>query len=75
MHGERSGAREFISKQEVEGQELPDWRGENPEQIVFPENDSELTDPLPAKMPYHILFDENCGGAGNTESILRSEAP
>lgn len=55
-------AREFISKQLVEERELPDCRGENPEQIVFLENDSELTDPLPARMPYHILFDEDCGG-------------
>jgi dihydrofolate reductase len=51
-----------MSKQMVEESELPVCRGENREQIVFLENDSELTDPLPARMPYHILFDEDCGG-------------
>ncbi|MGA9161842.1 MAG: alpha/beta hydrolase [Actinomycetota bacterium] len=55
-------ARKFISKQLVEEKELPDCRGDNPEQIVFLENDSELKDPLPAEMPYHVLFDENCDG-------------
>ena len=55
-------ARKFLSNQLVEERELPDCRGENPEQIVFLENDSELTDPLPADMPYHVLFDENCDG-------------
>ena len=29
---------------------------------MFLENDSELTDHLPADMPYHVLFDENCDG-------------
>jgi hypothetical protein len=46
----------------VEERELPDCRGENPEQIAFLENDSELTDHLPADMAYHVLFDENCDG-------------
>lgn len=29
---------------------------------MFLQNASELTDHLPADMPYHVLFDENCDG-------------
>lgn len=64
-------ARKFISKQQVEEVELPDCRGENTEEIVFLENDSELKDPLPAKMPYHVLFDEDCGGSCGGYPVLQ----
>lgn len=55
-------AREFLSEQQVEEKELPDCRGDNPQQIVFLENDSELTDPLPRQDAYDVLFDENRDG-------------
>ena len=57
-----AAAREVLSKEELQTIELPDFHGNNPEQISHTDNDSILTDPLPATMPYHILFDEDCGG-------------
>jgi dienelactone hydrolase len=55
-------AKEVVTKEELETILLPDFKGENPEQISHTSNDSMLTDPLPPTTPYHILFDEDCGG-------------
>ena len=42
--------------------ELPWARGENEEGIDARSDESMLTDPLPADMPYAVLFDEECQG-------------
>jgi pimeloyl-ACP methyl ester carboxylesterase len=44
------------------GDAVADFSGRNPEQIDFRSNESMLTDPLPASMPYAVIYDE-CGGA------------
>jgi pimeloyl-ACP methyl ester carboxylesterase len=41
---------------------VADFSGRNPEAIDFRSNESMLTDPLPASMPYAVIYDE-CGGA------------
>lgn len=41
---------------------VADFSGRNPEEIDFRSNESMLTDPLPASMPYAVIYDE-CGGA------------
>ena len=56
------GARRVMTATELHDIETPDYRGENPESIVFTGNDSMLTTPLPTALPYSILFDENCDG-------------
>jgi hypothetical protein len=57
-----AAARRVMTATELHDMETPDYRGENPESIVFTGNDSMLTSPLPASMPYEIVFDENCDG-------------
>lgn len=57
-----SAASEVESKQQIREAEMPDYLGQNPEQITFKANDSMLTEPLPASMPYAVMFDEDCGG-------------
>jgi pimeloyl-ACP methyl ester carboxylesterase len=42
--------------------ELAFYRGENDEQISFGSSEQQLTIPLPATMPYVVMFDENCEG-------------
>jgi pimeloyl-ACP methyl ester carboxylesterase len=65
-------AKEVLTQKELETILLPDFHGENPERITHTSNNSMLTDPLPPTMPYHILFDEDCGGdAQLCERILR----
>jgi len=51
--------RQVASEAEINSLELPDYRGENPEGIDFTGNDLML-EPLPASMPYAVLFDEDC---------------
>ena len=55
-------ARRFLTRNQLQHRELPDFLGENPEGISFTDNDTMLSDPLPASMPYAVLFDENCDG-------------
>ena len=55
-------AKEVLTQEEIETILVPDFHGANPEQITHTSNESMLTDPLPPTMPYHILFDEDCGG-------------
>ena len=55
-------ARKVETAEEVATLEEPDYRGENPEQIDNRANSSMLNDPLPASMPYALMFDEDCGG-------------
>jgi pimeloyl-ACP methyl ester carboxylesterase len=42
--------------------ELAFYRGVNEESIAFAETERMLDDPLPATMPYAVMFDEDCGG-------------
>jgi pimeloyl-ACP methyl ester carboxylesterase len=53
-------ARTVQSKAEIEKFELPYFRGDNDEGIDTRSDESMLTDPLPADMPYAVLFDEEC---------------
>ena len=57
-----TAARRFLTRDQLQQLELPDFLGENPEGISFTDNDTMLSDPLPATMPYAVLFDEDCGG-------------
>jgi alpha/beta hydrolase fold len=41
---------------------VADFSGQNPEKIDFRSNESMLTNPLPATMPYAVMYDEDCGG-------------
>jgi pimeloyl-ACP methyl ester carboxylesterase len=56
-----AAARKVETADELTTLELPDYRGENPERIVSVHNDAQLA-PLPASIPYVLLFDEDCGG-------------
>jgi pimeloyl-ACP methyl ester carboxylesterase len=49
------------TKAELQSAEYPDYRGQNAERIVFTGNDVMLA-PLPATMPFAVLFDEDCDG-------------
>ena len=53
-------ARTVQTKAEIEEFELPYFRGDNEEGIDTRSDESMLTDPLPADMPYAVLFDEEC---------------
>jgi len=55
-------ARKVETPQEVATLEEPDYRGENPERIDNRPTSSMLTSPLPASMPYALMFDETCDG-------------
>jgi hypothetical protein len=58
----KEAAEKVLTPEELRTMELVDFRGENAEQIDWSDNDSMATDPLPPDLPYHILFDEDCGG-------------
>ena len=62
-------ASEVQTPAEIEAREMPDYRGENPEGIDMRSNDIML-EPLPAAMPFAIVFDEDCGGAAFCDAIL-----
>jgi pimeloyl-ACP methyl ester carboxylesterase len=47
---------------EVEEFELPFTRGDNDEGVTTTTDESMLTDPLPADLPYAVMFDEVCSG-------------
>jgi pimeloyl-ACP methyl ester carboxylesterase len=53
-------ARTFQTEAEIRKFELPDFQGDNPEGIEFRGDESMLTDPLPADLPYAVMFDESC---------------
>lgn len=55
-------AKKAETPEEVATLEEPDYRGENPEGIDNRSNSTMLTNPLPATMPYALMFDETCGG-------------
>jgi pimeloyl-ACP methyl ester carboxylesterase len=55
-------ARAVESEQEIKEAELPFPRGENDEGIDTRSNESMLIDPLPANLPYAVMFDEDCDG-------------
>ncbi len=63
-------AAQVETPEELQELEYPDFRGENPERIVFTGNDGMLEDPLPDTMPYAVMFDEDCGGASFCDRIL-----
>lgn len=50
------------TKAEIEEFELPYFRGDNDEGIDTRSDESMLTDPLPADLPFVVLFDEECDG-------------
>jgi pimeloyl-ACP methyl ester carboxylesterase len=54
-------ARKVETKSEYRD-ELAFYRGENPESIDFAPTERMLRDPLPPKMPYAVMFDEDCEG-------------
>ncbi len=54
--------RKVETPDEVATLEEPDYRGENPERIDNRPNSSMLTVPLPASIPYAMMFDDDCGG-------------
>lgn len=66
-----TAARKVESKSEIKDAELPDYRGKNNEGITFTANDSMLTDPLPATMPYAVMFDEDCDGRPHSKFCRR----
>jgi pimeloyl-ACP methyl ester carboxylesterase len=53
-------ARTVQTNAEIEKFELPYFRGDNDEGIDTRSDESMLTDPLPADLPYAVLFDEEC---------------
>jgi pimeloyl-ACP methyl ester carboxylesterase len=55
-------AKKVETPEEVAKFEEPDYRGENPEQIDDRANSTMLTIALPARMPYALMFDEDCDG-------------
>lgn len=55
-------ARTVQTKAEIEEFELPYFRGDNDEGIDTRSDERMLTDPLPADLPYAVLFDEVCDG-------------
>jgi pimeloyl-ACP methyl ester carboxylesterase len=55
-------ARDIWSPEEFQTNELDWYAGSNPEGIDMTGTDSMLTDPLPATMPYAVMFDDDCGG-------------
>jgi pimeloyl-ACP methyl ester carboxylesterase len=62
-------ASEVQTPAEIEEREMPDYLGQNPEGIDMRSNDVML-EPLPATMPFAIVFDEDCGGAAFCDAIL-----
>ena len=55
-------ARDVWTPEELQQNELAFYEGENPEGVDMTGTSSMLTDPLPASMPYAVMFDEDCGG-------------
>jgi pimeloyl-ACP methyl ester carboxylesterase len=55
-------ARTVQTEAEIREFELPGARGENEEGIDARSDESMLTDPLPADLPYAVMFDEVCEG-------------
>jgi len=55
-------ARKVETQKEVEDLELRFYRGEAEEPVDFRDTERMLTDPIPAAMPYAVMFDEDCGG-------------
>jgi pimeloyl-ACP methyl ester carboxylesterase len=53
-------ARTVESEAQVREFELPDLRGENGEGIEFRGDETLLTRPLPADLPYVVMFDQRC---------------
>jgi pimeloyl-ACP methyl ester carboxylesterase len=55
-------ARTVQTEAEIQEFELPFPQGENDEGIDTTSDESMLTDPLPADLPYAVMFDEECEG-------------
>jgi pimeloyl-ACP methyl ester carboxylesterase len=55
-------ARTVQTEAEIREFELPFPRGDNDEGIDTRSDESMLTDPLPADLPYAVMFDERCQG-------------
>jgi pimeloyl-ACP methyl ester carboxylesterase len=55
-------ARKVFTEAEIREYVLPFPHGDNEESIVTTSDESMLTDPLPADMPYAVMFDEVCEG-------------
>jgi pimeloyl-ACP methyl ester carboxylesterase len=53
-------ARTVETEAEIAEYELPYVEGDNDEGVVLTSDESMLTDPLPADLPYAVLFDERC---------------
>ncbi|NYJ05652.1 alpha/beta fold hydrolase [Petropleomorpha daqingensis] len=54
-------ARTVETEEEVAAYELPSFTGGNAEGVDTTADESLLTDPLPAELPYAVVFDEACG--------------
>lgn len=57
----------------VDGAEA-DYSGDNPEGIDFRANESMLTTPLPASLPYAVMYDENYSFDPNLREFQEAEA-
>ncbi len=55
-------ARKVETKTEVRENELAFYEGLNDEQIILQSTDTMLPGPLPATLPYTVMFAEDCGG-------------
>lgn len=55
-------ARKVFTEAEIREYVLPFPHGDNEEGIVTTSDESMLTDPLPADLPYVVMFDEVCEG-------------
>jgi pimeloyl-ACP methyl ester carboxylesterase len=55
-------AREVETKAELQNNEIAFYEGGNDEQVTLQSTDTMLEDPLPASMPYAVMFAEDCGG-------------
>jgi pimeloyl-ACP methyl ester carboxylesterase len=55
-------ARTVQTEAQIREFELPFFRGDNEEGIDTRSDERMLTDPMPADMPYVVLFDEECDG-------------
>lgn len=55
-------ARDIWTPEELQQNEISFYEGGNSESVDMTATSSMLTDPLPATMPYAVMFGEDCGG-------------
>lgn len=55
-------AAEVETKTELQNNEIVFYKGQNDEQVALQSTDKMLEDPLPATMPYAVMFAEDCDG-------------